>query len=77
MRSPTFRLKTSARRRPVSTSVRMTALSRRPVGVSGMMASSLLMPSALIPRGGLGEDLGRSIWSQGLAATISIRIRKR
>lgn len=55
----------------------MIALSRIPVGVSGMTESSLLIPSAPIPLGELGEVFGRSIWSHGLEATMSILIRKR
>ena len=58
--------KTSARRRPVRTRVRMMARSRRPWGVSGMTASSRRTSSAESPRAGGVEVRGRSSLSQGL-----------
>ena len=57
---------TSARRRPVSTSVRMMARSRRPGGVSGITANSRRTSSAESPRAGGVEVRGRSSRSQGL-----------
>ena len=44
---------------PVSTSVRMSARSRRLAFVSGMTASSRRVSPALRPRGGLCEMRGR------------------
>ena len=48
-----------------------------PAGVSGVTVRSLLISAALNPLGGLWEILGRSSWSQGLAWTMLILMRKR